>query len=273
MTGPALTTRRQIPVRLDQLRRAPGLKALGLPELIGLAGAVLILLITIVAYFYFYVPAHSRRKAAELERARLQAQLSSSQATFEGTTSATQKIKEIDASLKDFESNWLASISQGRLSLYSELNNLIRSNGLRNTSGPTYTPLQPLGTKPQVQATATADKQSSAKWQSIYPGIAVSVTVEGPYQNVRHFVRDLETSRQFLIINAVELESLTQTGSSQDLLSGTAPEFRPGKPTAPTGRTAPPAVAPLAGGRTLVSLRLDLATYFQRPASESGTAP
>ena len=273
MTGPALTARRQIPVRLDQLRRAPGLNALGLPELIGLAGAVLILLITIVAYFYFYVPANSRRKSAELERARLQAQVSSSEATFAGTTSATQKIKEIGASLKDFESNWLASISQGRLSLYSELNDLIRSNGVRNTSGPSYTPLQPLGTKAQVQATATADKQSTAKWQSIYPGIAVSVTVEGPYQNVRHFVRDLETSRQFLIINAVELESLTQTGSSQDLLSGTTPALRPGKPMAPTARTPPPAVAPLTGGRTLVSLRLDLATYFQRPASESETAP
>lgn len=270
MTGPALTARRQIPVRLDQLRRAPGLNALGLPELIGLAGAVLILLVTMVAYFYFYVPAHSRRKSAELERARLQAQLHLSEATFTNTTTTSQEIKEIDASLRDFESNWLASISQGRLSLYSELNNLIRSNGLRNTSGPAYTPLQPLGTKAQVQATATADKQSSAKWQSIYPGIAVSVTVEGPYQNVRHFVRDLETSRQFLIINAVELESLTQTGTSQDLLSGTAP----GRMTAPSGRSAPPAVAPMAVGRgTLVSLRLDLATYFQRPASESGTAP
>ena len=272
MTGPALTARRQIPIRLDQLRRAPGLNALGLPELIGLAGAVLILLITIVAYFYFYVPAHSRRKALELERARLQAQLHSSEAAFTNTTTTSQEIKEIDASLRDFEINWLASISQGRLSLYSELNNLIRSNSLRNTSGPTYTPLQPLGTKAHVQATATADKQSSAKWQSIYPGIAVSVTVEGPYQNVRHFVRDLETSRQFLIINAVELESLTQTSTSQDLLSGTSPAPRAGKSMAP-GRTAPPAVAPLAGGRTLVSLRLDLATYFQRTASENGTAP
>ena len=109
MTGPALTTRRQIPIRLDQLRRAPGLNALGLPELIGLAGAVLILLITIVAYFYFYVPAHSRRKALELERARLQAQLHSSEATFTNTTTTSQEIKEIDASLRDFESNWLAS--------------------------------------------------------------------------------------------------------------------------------------------------------------------
>jgi hypothetical protein len=116
-----------------------------------------------------------------------------------------------------------------------------------------------------VQATATADKQSSAKWQSIYPGIAVSVTVEGPYQNVRHFVRDIETSRQFLIINAVELESLTQSGASQE-----SPAARIAPAPGRTGKPAPPAIAAPAGGRgTMVSLRLYMATYFQRPASES----
>ena len=264
----AVAPRRQIPIRFDQLRRAPGLNVLGLPELIGLAAAVLIALITVFAYFYFYVPAHSRLRSVQSERDRLQAQLRSSELNLKGITNTREAVDRLDASLRDFESNWLAVSAQGRLSLYSELNTLIRSNGLRNTSGPTYTALEQLGSKAQVQATASADKQSSAKWQSIYPGIAVSVTVEGPYQNVRHFVRDIETSRQFLIINAVELESLTQSGASPELPAArTAPV--PGR----TGKPAPPAIAPPAGGRgTMVSLRLDVATYFQRSASDSGTA-
>jgi hypothetical protein len=266
MQGPAVAARQQIPIRLAQLRRAPGLNALGLPELLGLAGAVLIALITIFAYFYSYVPAQSRLRSAELERERLQAQLRASQTNFEQTETTSEAVNKIDASLRDFESNWLAVSSQGRMTLYSELNNLIRTNGVRNTSGPTYTALEPLGSKPQVQATASADKQTTAKWQSIYPGIAVSVTVEGPYQNVRHFVRDLETSRQFLIINAVELESMTQTGASQDFSMPTVPTPRPGRPG------AAPAAAPPGGRGTLVSLRLDMATYFQRPASDSGAA-
>jgi hypothetical protein len=266
MQGPAVTARRQIPIRFDQLRRAPGLNVLGLPELLGLAGAVLIALITIFAYFYFYVPAHSRLRSAQLERERLQAQLRSSEQNFKQTETTSEAVNKIDASLRDFESNWLAVSSQGRMTLYSELNNLIRSNGVRNTSGPTYTPLEPLGSKPQVQATASADKQTTAKWQSIYPGVAVSVTVEGPYQNVRHFVRDLETSRQFLIINAVELESLTQTGASQDSLAPIAPVPRPGRPAASAITT------PGSSRGTLVSLRLDMATYFQRPASDNGAA-
>lgn len=266
MQGPAVTARRQIPIRFDQLRRAPGLNALGLPELLGLAGAFLIALLTVFAYFYFYVPAHSRLRSAQLERDRLQAQLRGAETNFKQTETTSEAVNRIDASLRDFESNWLAVSSQGRMTLYSELNNLIRSNGVRNTSGPTYTALEPLGTKAQVQATASADKQTTAKWQSIYPGIAVSVTVEGPYQNVRHFVRDLETSRHFLIINAVELESLTQTGASQDLLMPTVPPARPGRPA------AAPAAAPPGGRGTLVSLRLDMATYFQRPAADDGAA-
>jgi len=266
MQQPAVTTRRQIPIRFDQLRRAPGLNVLGLPELLGLAGALLIALITIVAYFYFYLPAHSRLRSAQLERDRLQAQLRASETNFKQTETTSEAVNKIDASLRDFESNWLAVSSRGRMTLYSELNNLIRSNGVRNTSGPTYTALEALGTKPQVQATASADKQTTAKWQSIYPGIAVSVTVEGPYQNVRHFVRDLETSRQFLIINAVELESLSQTGAAQELSMPTVTTPRPGRPA------APPAVAPIGSRGTLVSLRLDMATYFQRPASDNSVA-
>jgi Tfp pilus assembly protein PilO len=261
----AVAPRRQISVRFAQLRQAPGLNVLGLPEIIGLSAALLIALITVFAYFYFYVPAHAHLRSVQSERDRLQAQLRSSEINLKGITTTREAVDKIDASLRDFESNWLAVSAQGRLSLYSELNTLIRSNGVRNTSGPAYAALESLGSKSQVQATASADKQSSAKWQSIYPGIAVSVTVEGPYQNVRHFVRDIETSRQFLIINAVELESLTQSGASPEMPPVQTAPGRAGKP-------APPAIAALAGGRgTMVSLRLDMATYFQRAASDSGT--
>ena len=161
----------------------------------------------------------------------------------------------------------------GRLSLYVELNNLIRSNGLRNTAGPSYSPLEPVGSKSQVQPTASAEKQSNAKWQTIYPGIAVSVTVEGPYQSVRHFVRDIETSRYFLIINAVELEAVTQSGVDQAPTAPIPPARTLAQPPR-GGRTIPPVVTPpVVGLGALVSLRLDLATYFQRAETRSADEP
>jgi Tfp pilus assembly protein PilO len=244
MHNPALAPRRPSQIRLAKLRTAPGLSLIGLPELIGLAGAVLIAILTIFAYFYFYLPAQSRLTSLQLERDRLQAFLRTSQNNLQQTTTVQEQVKRITGSMSDFETNWLANPSSGRMSLYVTLNNLIKSNGLRNTAGPTYTQLEPIGSKGQVQPTTSAEKQSNAKWQTIYPGIAVSVTVEGPYQGVRRFVREIESSRQFLIINEVELEGVTQSGVVTE-------------PSTAGGAT---------GGRaTLVSLRLEMATYFHRP--------
>jgi len=256
MGSPAVATRRTGQLNLARIRTTPGLSLIGLPELIGLSGAALIALLTVFAYFYFYLPAQSRLTSIQQERDRLQATIRISEKGLETNKSVSQRVDEITASLKDFEANFLSSAATGRMSLYTTLNELMKSNGLRNTAGPSYSPLEPTGTKSQVQPTATAEKQSHAKWQSIYPGIAVSITVEGPYQRVRHFVRDLETSRQFLIINEVELEGVTQSGATTEV----APVI-PGRP---------PLGAPNAGGKgALVSLRLEMATYFRRADADN----
>jgi len=266
----AVAGRQQIRIRFDKLKRSSGLRVIGVPELIGLAVAALLALLTIFAYFYFLAPANSRLTLAQLERKRLQGQVSAAQLNLTEGKTARETIDRINASLNDFEGNWLSAPGSGRMSLYTELNELIRSNGLRNTSGPSYTTLEPLGTKGQVQPTVSAEKQSNSKWQSIYPGVSVSVTVEGPYQSVRHFVRDIEKSRQFLIVNAVELEGVTQSGA-------VAQETSPISTPAPVrgGRTAVPSNVPQpASARgTLVSLRLDLATYFRRVGSEKPVVP
>jgi Tfp pilus assembly protein PilO len=239
-----------------RVRQTPGLSLIGLPELIGLAGAALIALLTIFAYFYFYLPAQSRLTSLQLERERLQAVLRSSQTGLETNRSVSDKVNEITASMKDFEGNYLSSAATGRMSLYTTLNELIKSNGLRNTAGPSYSPLETVGAKSQVNATASAEKQSHAKWQTIYPGIEVSITVEGPYQRVRHFVRDIESSRQFLIINEVELEGVTQSGTTLEL------------PPPTSGRSS--AIVPTPAGKgALVSLRLEMATYFRRPEADT----
>jgi len=249
----AIPARRRVPINLTRIRRAPVVSQIGLPEMIGLASAAILLLVTVVAYFYFYLPAQSRLTSAQLERERLQVELRTYETEYDNTKSVTERVNEITDSMSQFEVNYLSAAATGRMSLYTTLNELMKSNGLRNTAGPSYTPLEPVGTKTQVQPTASAEKQTNAKWQTIYPGVAVSVTVEGPYQRVRHFVRDIERSRQFLIINAVELESVTQSGVPTEV------------PAVMTGRGLAPEAAIATGGRsTLVSLRLEMATYFQQ---------
>jgi hypothetical protein len=266
-------SRRQTSTSFRQISQ-PALNIVGVPELIGLAGAAILAVVVVFAYLYFYLPANRRRVSIELERTQLQGMVQAERSKIKDDSDTGHRVAQINASLEDFETNWLPLENSGRLSLYTVLNNLIKSNGLRNTAGPSYSPLDVVGAKTQAQPSITAEKQTTAKWQSIYPGISVSVTVEGPYANITHFVRDIETSRQFLIINAIELEGVKLSGATQDQLPSTplgqTRSVRSPK-SSTTGVTAPP--PEVAGGRGgLVSLRLDLATYFQRPETKQAPA-
>ncbi len=240
-TPPPNVRKSEFRARFDNFRGSRQSRVLGPAEIIALAGGLLILVLVVIAYLYFLVPARSRRATLELERARLQTELRNSQAVLVRGQSTDATVHTITQSLEAFETTGLVDANRGRMGLYDSLNSLIRKNGLRNTSGPTYTPLEPIGSK--VSAGARA---ANTKWQSIYPGISISVTVEGPYQNLRRFVRDIETTKQFVIINTVELERATESNIAAASDTG-------------------------AGGvhSALVSLRLEMTTYFQRAGTES----
>jgi Tfp pilus assembly protein PilO len=241
--------RERVRARLTRIRKTRRQGALGLAEIVGLSVAALMVLAMLVAYFYFLAPAQSRLNALLLERDRLQKQLRVSRDEFTRGLDAKSTVEKITESLDDFEKVRLVEGSGGRMLLYEDLNQMIYKNGLRNTSGPTYTALEPLGSRRAEAAAAAAANSSSTKWQSVYPGIAVNVTVEGPYGNVRHFVRDIESSKEFIIINAVELERATESN----------------RMPADSDKNSP--------GGGLVSLRLDLATYFQRSVSVDAKPP
>jgi Tfp pilus assembly protein PilO len=233
----------KIRARLIQIRKTRRQGALGFAEIIGLSVAGLTVLLVLVGYFYFLVPSQSRLKAQMLERDRLQKQIRVSEAELTSRMDTKAAVEKITESLDNFEKVRLIERGGGRMLLYEDLNQLISKNGLRNTAGPSYTSLESLGTKSATAAAAAASNSGTTKWQSVYPGIAVNVTVEGQYQNVRHFIRDIESGKQFIIINAVELERATESSSEIADSSGK--------------------------GNGLVSLRMDLAVYFQKPGAES----
>jgi Tfp pilus assembly protein PilO len=214
----------------------------GFTEVAALAGSCFVLLLVLLSYLYFLVPARSRVSAANEEKARLQTNLKTLDGVVSKGRDTKAQVDQIATSLTDFESSYLPRPDQGRMELYDELNQLIVKNNLRNTSGPTYAPLDPTGTK------STSGKTTTTKWQSFYPGIAVLVTVEGQYQDTRHFVRDLERSKQFVVINEVELQRANEN-------------------------SAPASADESAAGSkgSLISLQLNLTTYFRRDNLASST--
>jgi Tfp pilus assembly protein PilO len=219
---------------LSNLVSSRGNRMFGPAEILALAGSCFVFLLVLLSYLYFLVPARSQRASLEADRIRLQTNLNKLKGIVNERQNTKETVDEITVSLDRFETNSLLRQDEGRKDLYGELNRLIMKNSLRNTSGPSYTPLEPLGAK------VTAGTSVTTKWQSVYPGIGVLVTVEGSYQNLRHFIRDIERTRQFVVINQVELQR-AENGSqvANDSESG--------------GTRA-----------SLVSLQLNMAMYFQR---------
>ncbi len=237
-----VTTTPERPKKSEVSRRVQGFLSsrrsgmFGVAEIAALSGSCLILLLVLFSYVYFMIPARSRAISLLDDRARLQTNLKKSQQILHDEQTTQETVRQITDSLYNFENVSLQRQEAGRMELYDQLNELIVKNGLRNTSGPTYTPLEPAGSK------TVPGRSTSAKWQTEYPGIAVAVTVEGSYQNLRQFIRDIERSKQFVVINEVELQRATQNDS------GAVAADESGSGTR----------------GSLVSLQLSMATYFQR---------
>ncbi len=202
--------------RLAALKTSRQRSAVGLAEIVGLLFAAIMLLAVAVAYFSFLVPAKLYSSSALNERDKLQNSIKVKTEALKTGTDKDSSMLKISNSLVDFEATFLESRSAGRVSLIEELNDFIRSNNLKNTAGPSF---------------------------------------EGQYQNLRHFIRDVEANKHFVVINSVALEKATNAESAK--LPSTA---------------TVPGDAPVASKSTLVSLQMDMSTYFRREASDSGDA-
>jgi hypothetical protein len=248
--------REQLRIHFERLRQSRQRSALGMAEIAGLAGALILMVAAIFAYLSILVPARSRLAQAKVQQLQLEENNKKALEEFNLTSGKDKTVHDIAESLTNFEENTLAERSVGRLALYNSLNELIRSNNLRNTSGPNYFPLDALG-EDGKPAGAASSRTGNAKLQSLYPGIGVSVTVEGQYSNLRRFIRDLEATHQFLVIDSVQLEQAT---------SGVGP----GETTAAAAAsTEAPAAAAPSTKSSIVSLQLSLAAYFrQEPQAE-----
>ena len=235
---------RNYSVRMNEFFASRRGKMFGIAEVVALAGSCLVLALVLLSYLYFLVPARSRLNSLNTDRNQVQANLKTLGGVVHKEEDTKQTVDKVSASLDKFETEHLLRPDQGRMDLYEELNQLIIKNNLKNTSGPAYTPLDPTDTK------ATSGKSVTTKWQSFYPGIAVMVTVEGQYQDVRRFIRDVERSKQFVVINEVELQRATQTNTPVSIDENGA---------------AVPGASGSGTRASLVSLQLNMATYFQRP--------
>lgn len=257
---------------------------------IATVGVGMLAILTVILLFVFLVlPAKKELEQNRAESDRLERELTTARSRYGTITSTEEQVARLVSSVNDFETRFLPIATNGRTALYQRINGLISAYGLINTSGPDYAPLEIADGRNQ----ASEEESGRAKFQSIFPGAYVTMTVEGSYQNLRRFIREVETSNQFIVISAIELEPSetkekeAQTATQASLNNGQVspvvqnnpigaqqmprqipiqPQMQPqmpqtqmpqtlARPTPPRGKTH---------GET-VTLRLEMAAYFRRP--------
>ena len=248
----------------------------GQPEIGAVAVSALAVMMALAAYFFWVVPSGNELVKNRAEADRLESELITAKSKYGEITSTETQVARIVESIDDFEARFLPVSTNGQAALYQRLNGLIAAYGLVNTSGPDYVPLEAIETNGREQ---TEEDKGRAKFRSLYPGVYVSTTLEGSYQNLRRFIREIETGREFVIVSAVELapaESDNQKESSDPSRPPASTFGNPVNPgfVDPRGfPTSPQAANPGSSkqkGKThgeTVSLNIELAAYFRRPTT------
>jgi hypothetical protein len=260
----------------------------------GVVGAgLLVVLGAVLLYVFFVSPSNRELEANRARRDRLEAELASSQEKYGNISNVETQVAKLISSVNDFEAQYLPVPTTGRTALYQRINGLIAAYGLENTSGPDYGPLDILE---KVNQENNDNSGGKSKFRSFFPGVYVSMTVEGPYANLRRFLSEIETGDGFIVVSAVELEpsdaeakpdsSGATVAGVPDVTAGPNPagyqdpttiyqnsanRMMPNQITQmPQGSQAPQSYVPeSARGKThgsVVSLRIEMAAYFRRPS-------
>ena len=247
----------------------------GQAEMITVGLAMLAVLTVVLIYVFLVIPANKELENNRAERDKLERELISAREKYGSITNTETHVAQLMTSVDDFESRYLPVASNGRTSLYQRINGLIAGHGLVNTSGPDYAPLETLE---QNQGVQTDEERGRGRFRSLFPGVYVTMTVEGSYQNVRRFIREVETGGDFVVVTAVELEPSDSEQNPQQ--QNSQPQLAEPQVQAPAGFGAPsrfpnnpvtqtPVTPPARQrGKThgeVVSLRLEMAAYFRRP--------
>lgn len=261
----------------------------GTTEIVTVSLALLAVLTTILLFVLLVLPAKKELEANRAKRDALEKELVAMRGKYGSITDTEAHVAKMIESVNDFETRFLPRPEVGQTALYQRLNGLIASYGLVNTNGPNYEPLE-IDQRQTVEV--SAGETGKAKFQSIFPGVYVTTTVEGSYQNLRRFIQAVEASNQFVVVSAVELEPAegedkqNQANPTQATINRV--EITPNDPTAgnnPTIQNNPTAGMPnpypqppivqnqparpaAPRGKThgeTVSLRLEMAAYFRRP--------
>ena len=256
----------------------------GPTEIATVGVGLLAVLATLLVYFFLVVPSDRELARNREERDRLEKELATANSKYGSITDTQAQVNTLVKSVEDFQLNYLPAAANGRYALYERLNGLIASNGLVNTNGPDYAPLEDDG-KDTVEQNDGGSARGRSRFRSLFPGVYVTMTVEGSYANLRRFINQVEAGQEFIVISSIKLQPSENKQNSPEAPAQTVNVGQTAMAANPQMGQMPGGI-PGAGvitqqprqrqGKThgeVVSLRLEMAAYFRRPDFVSTTAP
>lgn len=273
----------ETPLAVVLLRRPRSVYAgmWGKAEIGAVAVSTMALLAALIVYLLVVVPSNREVAKNRSEADRLQVELTSANSKYGEITTTEEQVSKLLTSVDDFETRYLPPAATGQTAIYQRLNGLIAAYGLSNTTGPDYAPLE---TADEKVANQTDEQRGREKFRSLFPGVYVTVTLEGSYQNLRRFIREIETGNEFVVISSIELEP-SETEQKKPPVGAPPAQTTAAAPVKPAANPNDPAsmmqsgpvdptlaaqrstAAAAAKGKThgeVVSLRLEMASYFRR---------
>jgi ribosomal protein L17 len=237
----------------------------GIPEMIVAGFGLLGVLAFVLLLAFLVLPAQTELENNKARRNEIERDLTTARTRYGSITTTKERVGELIRSADDFEARSLRSENDAKVALYQRLNGLMTALRLVNTSGPDYVPLDISG---RNGAQTAEDRSGRSRFVSIFPGTYVTLTVDGTYQNLRRFIREIETGGEFILISAVELEPSENKDNKRNAEQPNPAEapapVRPG----PIGQPESPTGAKVDRGKyygETVTLRMELAAYFRRP--------
>ncbi len=251
----------------------------GQAEIATVGVAVLAVILSLLVYLFLVLPSDRELQANRAERDRLERELATANDKYGNITSTETQVAKLVSSVNDFELVHLPVESVGKNAVYQRINSLIGAYGLVNTSGPDYAPLEMADQNTKVQSD---EDRGRSRFRSIFPGIYVTTTLDGSYQNLRRFIADVERSNEFLIISAIELEPADNENTTGQTAANRPPSGQRAMPNVSSPSAYDQVNDPTRGAQTFaqaprpqspqgkthgetVSLRIEMVAYFRRP--------
>jgi hypothetical protein len=169
-----------------------------------------LIVLVILYYFLSLAPVDERLKSVEKDAAE-QSNIIKPTSTPASKTGPSQKeqIQEAKNSLSEFEGSSLKPMEQGRIDLINEINQLAKADKLRLGSGIEMHATYRAAGLSDSEAQGSKKKKDSDSLD-VFPRVQFHFVVRGEYPDLRKFLRDLESSKQYVVVDSVNLSNSEQ---------------------------------------------------------------